>query len=235
MPETTCPACNKTLASITGYSQHLARTSNPVCRALYLASQDYNPPPTPELDPAQLEGDHFEMEDNPEWVGFDEQMNTDDRGDPTDEEQSDDDRDEDGFNEWEPPLSQQPSHSAHPNDGSDDPELPPDHDTPEEREARREIEQRLRDHEQEPIVVKYPCRRAGQPVDLTQQPSNSTYGTQLGSSNTNNIYAPFASKMDWEMARWAKLQGISSTAFSDLISIEGVCLLCSCHTGTILF
>ncbi|KAG2743481.1 hypothetical protein P692DRAFT_201886479 [Suillus brevipes Sb2] len=221
MPETTCPACNKKLASITGYSQHLAQTSNPACRALYLTSQEYNPPPTPEPDPAHFEGDHFEMEDDPEWPGFDEQMNVDDHGDPADE-QSDDGQDEDGFNEWEPPLSQQ-SHSARPNDGgSDDPELPFVPDMPEEREARREIEQRLRDHEQEPIVVKYPCQRAGQPVDLTQRPSNSTYGTQLGSSNTDNIYAPFASKMDWEMARWAKLQGISATAFSDLISIEGL-------------
>ncbi|KAG2346551.1 hypothetical protein BDR05DRAFT_878079 [Suillus weaverae] len=93
---------------------------------------------------------------------------------------------------------------------------------PEEREARCEVEQQLRDHEQEPIIVRYPCRRAGQPVDLTQLSSNSTYCAHLGSLNTNNIYAPFASKIDWEMARWAKLQGPSSTAFSDLLSIESL-------------
>ncbi|KAF9487129.1 hypothetical protein BDN71DRAFT_1405152 [Pleurotus eryngii] len=35
-------------------------------------------------------------------------------------------------------------------------------------------------------------------------------------------YAPFSSRLDWEVARWAKLRGLGSTAFSDLLSIEGV-------------
>ncbi|KAG1717369.1 hypothetical protein EDD22DRAFT_964834 [Suillus occidentalis] len=104
---------------MTSYSQHLTLTSNPVCHTLYLTSQNYNPSPTPDPDPAQLEGDYFEMEDNPEWPGFDEQMNTDDCSNPADEKQSDDDQDKDGFNEWEPPLSQQ-SHSTCPNDGGSD-------------------------------------------------------------------------------------------------------------------
>ncbi|KAG1872987.1 hypothetical protein DFJ58DRAFT_713562 [Suillus subalutaceus] len=171
MPETTCPACNKKLTLITGYSQHLARTSNPVCRALYLSSQDFNLPPTPEPNLPQFEGEHFGMDDDLEWQGFDEQIN--DCGDPTDEEHSDDGRDDDGFNEWEPPPAQE-SHSTYPNGGdSNDSELPLIPDIPE---------------------------------DL----------------NTDNIYAPFALKIDWEMARWAKLQGPSSTAFSDLLSIESI-------------
>ncbi|KAJ6555069.1 hypothetical protein B0H10DRAFT_2201712 [Mycena sp. CBHHK59/15] len=37
-----------------------------------------------------------------------------------------------------------------------------------------------------------------------------------------NLYAPFASKMDWEVARWAKLRGSGSTAFTDLLKIDGV-------------
>ncbi|KAI0827979.1 hypothetical protein BC628DRAFT_1303926, partial [Trametes gibbosa] len=43
-----------------------------------------------------------------------------------------------------------------------------------------------------------------------------------------NLYAPFTSKMDWEVARWAKLRGAGSTSFNDLTKIEGVrssCLL----------
>ncbi|THU75106.1 hypothetical protein K435DRAFT_591247, partial [Dendrothele bispora CBS 962.96] len=35
-------------------------------------------------------------------------------------------------------------------------------------------------------------------------------------------WAPFNSRMDWEVARWAKLRGTGSTAFSDLLDIEGV-------------
>ncbi|KAJ3769430.1 hypothetical protein FB446DRAFT_812086 [Lentinula raphanica] len=36
------------------------------------------------------------------------------------------------------------------------------------------------------------------------------------------MWAPFTSKMDWELAHWAKLRGAGSTAFSDLLAIEGV-------------
>ncbi|THU87442.1 hypothetical protein K435DRAFT_681657 [Dendrothele bispora CBS 962.96] len=37
-----------------------------------------------------------------------------------------------------------------------------------------------------------------------------------------NIWAPFASRMDWEVARWAKMRGTGSTAFSELLEIDGV-------------
>ncbi|KAG1794381.1 uncharacterized protein HD556DRAFT_1431983 [Suillus plorans] len=185
MPEMICPACDKKLASITSYSQHLAQTSNPVCRALYLSSLELNPPPTPVLDPSQLEGEYFGTEDDFEWQGFDEQLDVDEHGEPGDEEHSDDDGDDDGFNEWEPPLPQESHSTCHDNGESDDSGSTPVPDVPQQREVR---------HEQ-PIIVKYPCQQAGQPVSLTQQPSNSTYHAQLSPS---------------------------STVFSDLLSIEGL-------------
>ncbi|KAG2365216.1 hypothetical protein BDR07DRAFT_1470512 [Suillus spraguei] len=67
-----------------------------------------------------------------------------------------------------------------------------------------------------------PDIQAGQPVDVVKQPSNATYHAQLDDSSTDNIYTPFASKLDWDMARWAKLRGSSSTAFSELVLIEGL-------------
>lgn len=36
-------------------------------------------------------------------------------------------------------------------------------------------------------------------------------------------YPKFASRMDWEIARWAKLRGPSATAFDELLKIEEVC------------
>ncbi|KAG2080267.1 hypothetical protein BD769DRAFT_1634235 [Suillus cothurnatus] len=49
------------------------------------------------------------------------------------------------------------------------------------------------------------------------------YGMQLvDDENDENLYYPFASKIEWEVARWAKLRRSSSTAFSDLLSIDGV-------------
>ncbi|THH20201.1 hypothetical protein EW146_g1111 [Bondarzewia mesenterica] len=39
---------------------------------------------------------------------------------------------------------------------------------------------------------------------------------------TPNIWTPFISRTDWEVARWAKLRGPSSTAVSELLNIEGI-------------
>jgi len=66
---------------------------------------------------------------------------------------------------------------------------------------------------------KYTSARAGQP--LTHQESRDhVYGAALGGGD--NPWAPFNSKKDWEIARWAKLRGAGSTAFSELLAIDGV-------------
>ena len=66
---------------------------------------------------------------------------------------------------------------------------------------------------------KYPYRRAGAAVKQ-KQPSDVKYRADLDSSS--NLWAPFSSQLDWEIAKWAKLRGAGSTAFSDLLAIEGV-------------
>ncbi|KAG1838687.1 hypothetical protein F4604DRAFT_1885397 [Suillus subluteus] len=115
MPETMCPACDKKLATISGYNQHLAKTTNPACRDLYLASRQFHasPPapdpqdddqdmdvgdvPGPNQSPPHFEGDFFGTyaEDELEWpVEFDDGGDAGDMGNAlTDEEDSDDDRD----------------------------------------------------------------------------------------------------------------------------------------------
>ncbi|PCH41885.1 hypothetical protein WOLCODRAFT_89528 [Wolfiporia cocos MD-104 SS10] len=57
--------------------------------------------------------------------------------------------------------------------------------------------------------------------DATVHNNMEMNNTDLGTQQTN-IWAPFSSRMDWEIARWEKLQGPSSTAFSDLLAIDGV-------------
>ena len=37
-----------------------------------------------------------------------------------------------------------------------------------------------------------------------------------------NPWAPFQSRNDWEVARWAKLRGKGSNAFNELLAIPGV-------------
>ncbi|KAG1732736.1 hypothetical protein EDB19DRAFT_1831224 [Suillus lakei] len=209
MPGTICPACNKQLTSITGYNQHLVKTTNPACRALYLASQQFHaspPAPDPQDDDTDIDlGGAPDPNQSP--LHFEE---FDDGGDmsnaPADKEDSD--NDDGAHDEWEPPLVPSP-HDAHEedNDEHNDTQDPHTSDA-QELDARHRVEQHLHDHEQS--------------IDPTKQSSNVTYHAQLNSSGTDNVYAPFALKLDWEMAQWAKLRGPSLTAFSELISIEGL-------------
>ncbi|KAJ7133963.1 hypothetical protein C8R43DRAFT_1132985 [Mycena crocata] len=113
------------------------------------------------------------------------------------------------------------------------PELRPDQDTsmpdvqPEPvtaaptREARKVAEDKFH---HKPIIEKFPGRSAGKPISAApSHTSEQTYRTSLGKSTDTNPYAPFKSKMDWEIAKWAKLRGSGSTAFTDLLDIDGVC------------
>ncbi|KAG1729302.1 hypothetical protein EDD22DRAFT_982670 [Suillus occidentalis] len=186
MPQITCPACDKQLASITGYSQHLAKTTNPGCRALYLSSRQFAPGPpnegevdAPDPDHAMFEGDFFGTyaEDELAWPGSDDE---EDAGkEHLDEDDSDYDIDDQ--TEWEPPAV--PVHLS--------PAAPA-------------------------CVVRYPDIQAGQPVDVVKQPSNATYHAQLDDSSADNIYAPFASKLDWDIARWAKLRELNKIIDNEL-------------------
>jgi hypothetical protein len=89
------------------------------------------------------------------------------------------------------------------------------------REIRKAAEDRFH---HKPIVVKYPGNLAGKPISTTRNPtSEKAYESALKDGTSSNPYAPFTSKMDWEVAKWAKLRGAGSTAFSDLLNIEGVC------------
>jgi hypothetical protein len=82
-----------------------------------------------------------------------------------------------------------------------------------------------------PVIEKFPLPTAGAPVHQgTSQTSYAIYQENINKLNSDlpssfqNIYIPFASKMDWEVAQWAKPQGASSTSFSDLLAIDGVCI-----------
>ncbi|KAG6808411.1 hypothetical protein H0H92_004236 [Tricholoma furcatifolium] len=71
-----------------------------------------------------------------------------------------------------------------------------------------------------PVIVKFPSQTAGAVYSQGDQSTNEKYGTDL--DNQRNPYAPFASKLDWDIAKWAKLRGPSSTAFTELMHIDSV-------------
>ncbi|KAJ7438607.1 hypothetical protein FB451DRAFT_1447943 [Mycena latifolia] len=106
-----------------------------------------------------------------------------------------------------------------PEEDSDMEELPVKPSSIPTREKRKITEDRF--HE-EPVIVKFPGNRAGEEMSKARCASaEEQYNAAVGKSS--NIYAPFASKMDWDIARWAKLRGSGSTAFTDLLEIDGVC------------
>jgi hypothetical protein len=72
-----------------------------------------------------------------------------------------------------------------------------------------------------PSHVTYFGGKAGMPIaNSNPQMGYHGYNATLGASQ--NKWAPFESRIDWEIAQWAKLRGPGSTAFSELLSIEGV-------------
>lgn len=66
-----------------------------------------------------------------------------------------------------------------------------------------------------PHKVMFPSP-AGDPIG-TSGSQNNAYAS--GIPTANNPYAPFVSRIDWEVARWAKLRGPGSTALTELLQI----------------
>jgi hypothetical protein len=86
--------------------------------------------------------------------------------------------------------------------------------------------------EQEPFVIPYPSRGqgVGDPVGASREQSahaNMSYELEIAPDKTNP-YAPFASQLDWDIAKWAKLRGPGCTSFGEMMNIPGVrtSLLC---------
>lgn len=76
-----------------------------------------------------------------------------------------------------------------------------------------------------PIIEKF-MGRAGARVSITStdvKDSNTMYEAALGDSfDHTNPFSPFKSKLDWEVAEWAKLLGPSETSFTKLLAIDEV-------------
>ena len=65
--------------------------------------------------------------------------------------------------------------------------------------------------------------RAGEAVRKNDQHTPYVqYSQGCQEEDTLTEWAPFLMRMDWEVARWAKLRGPSSTALSELLGIDGV-------------
>ncbi|VDC05619.1 unnamed protein product [Peniophora sp. CBMAI 1063] len=100
-------------------------------------------------------------------------------------------------------------HPPPPEDEDDFPPPPEDEDTPEPPGRR---------------VVPF-GRRAGEPINGDEPPGDPYSQYEAGLPNAgdpSNAYHPFESKLNWDIAAWAKTHSIGSNAFTDLLKIEGL-------------
>jgi len=201
----------------TGLNSHIRQTCNNNCQNWH---REYLPQVDEHLDndepPQDFEGDlygnDYEEEDFP---GFNDAPHL-----PADS--SDDDKDAVGDDEdgWEPEPLNQPAGGIR--------DIPPPVILNPIPLNRHESHNRLSWKLTIQLFNDRPDHNAGAPLENATKTSYETYQDALPKANAiPNIWAPFASKIDWEIARWAKLRGPSSTALSELLKVKGVSVLFS--------
>ena len=212
-----CSGSGKSFTS-SGYWSHLTQSQNPSCQAILeqqlirVCSDSDNSSSSGNdirLTPADnLDNDFGQMDDGIESTGSDDEADKDQRAMNHELEMS-----------WKPSRVGE-SGSGVPDD-SEDSDSGSDSDL-DYTFCCFSTEQRV--HECTAHIVryssKYPSSRAGAVVSFAGQTVDDCYSSSLGSRG--NSWTPFTSKIDWEVAFWAKMRGPGSTAFSDLLAINGV-------------
>jgi hypothetical protein len=246
----TSPGCDHSF-SLRGYQTHLALSRDPLCRAVFeklkkpelLAEENSRSGAGSDTNAGRFQGDAFGTADDYALDMFGQTM--DDNLDEVDADDlpplREDSDDEEHNNEddlemadmvaeleksWEPPREGAPRQEAIDDEVDADGPLPLMEVSDDEDDHERRVDRFIigDGYGVKPAVRiryndKYSSARAGQP--LTHKESRDhAYGAALGGGD--NPWAPFNSKKDWEIARWAKLRGAGSTAFSELLAIDGV-------------
>lgn len=188
---------------------------------------DYAPEEFDDFDNYQDgDEDDDEPDDEPDGIHTQEDLDNDDNIDDNDDGSQDAQNYEDET-AWEPPPSTPPRHAHSP--------LPPEPagqaneqaDNEEHRQAQedRVQQERARQHlqQRQTFCVKFPGNTAGMPLSDARSPTEYESFKTATEGASSNPYAPFASKVDWEFARWAKMRGPGSTAVTELLSISEVC------------
>lgn len=94
-------------------------------------------------------------------------------------------------------------------------------DTNQEAQSLRNEAEKVLSNEPK-VVVKF-GGQAGKILPSKNLAHRELYSQAIGMSD--NMFAPFSSRLEWEIARWAKLRGPSSTAFTELMNIKGVSIV----------
>ena len=117
---------------------------------------------------------------------------------------------------WEPPLPAEEQAGVPLEKGGVEDSTQSGPDRREQRRAHQHL--RTTTH-----IVAFPGGKAGSPIHIRLEGSAySIYRNTLESPASPNPFAPFRSRLDWDIARWAKMRGPGSTAVTELLQIEGV-------------
>ncbi|KAJ7707200.1 hypothetical protein B0H14DRAFT_3643699, partial [Mycena olivaceomarginata] len=210
-----CPGSNVYFNGGKGLSLHVRLTTNETCHAIFTAANaDLGALPANFAQPSDLPQEPDDIEEFGELHGLPAsgtEFQGDFFGDNYGEEDfgyQSDGRDDDSENEGS-------------DDDEEDPTARNHQDAPHaEMESGYEVPRAA--IPSAPVIEKYPGRLAGRSISVPSLSSEESYGSVLGDSTRENPYAPFKSKVDWEIVKWAKLRGAGSTAFTDLLDIGRV-------------
>lgn len=175
-----------------------------------------------------------EGEDEGEGEGTGEDMGADGGGEEDEDEDDDEpvqgEPDDDAYRrafgelEWEPAPRSHTSANVpgEPPSPSIDPDLDSTPRTFNNREAAQEGLKTT------PVVERFPTGNPGVPVS-EQTSDYQKRDKQFLTVDPNNPYFPFAWRVDWETARWSKIQGPGSNALNDLFKIASVSICAKLH------
>lgn len=217
-----CAGCHKFFTR-QGYASHIRQTKQRACVAIReheegLSGLDFLYPSfqddTNELaSPRPFEGDYFgtyTAADFDEEEAYASNLGGDTPDSISDDEADEGEHDDEDFEEpeqngWEPPsVPPLDLHSTSREDHNmDDNDPAPPHT----RDERQHVEESLRT---KTFVVPFPGGRAGASVSATKEPSGYTKYRSSVDGQSNNQWAPFASKLDWEVALISSLLLLAS-------------------------
>lgn len=208
-----CPGCDQPFTHC-GYTNHIQQSQSAACHAIFEDQNSYVPGPqaepletvsTPPFSPTHLRDNFGEDFFEPEF------RTAEDHGFGPQNQESDSDEEFDNPGGWEPNPDPPPS------DGDPMEDVQQNSAEHDNQQRRQMAEDRIRPAGF-PLTVRKFAGRAGEIIDRVDAAGYSSY---RGGDDTN-IWAPFSSRTDWEVARWAKLRGPGSTSFSELLDIAGV-------------
>jgi len=214
-----CSGCGKSFTS-SGYWSHLTQSKNPSCQAILeeqligVCSDSEDDLPSGDMCPTPADSSTSNF-------GQTGETDSTDRDDEDEDQRTIDHKLEMG---WEPPRFIQDhgplsSCKATVDDWDESEESDESDDY---TSCRLSAEQRVQECTVRIIrySLKYPHSHPGAVLSFAGPTADDRYSSSLGSHS--NPWAPFASEIDWKVAHWAKTRGPGSTAFSDLLAINGV-------------